>query len=141
MTAKTSLPVLGPARRLRSLVTVTLPPPLASPAPPPDSSTSWLPPGPSAWPCQSPCRVSAATPGGATVATVVSASATRTTNPRRAPTRVRRSRVGENFTKCSFSVRHGPAGHSPAPVAGRSEEHTSELQSLRHLVCRLLLEK
>src|SRR5947199_5436726 len=26
------------------------------------------------------------------------------------------------------------------PVA-RSEEHTSELQSLRHLVCRLLLEK
>ena len=23
----------------------------------------------------------------------------------------------------------------------RSEEHTSELQSLRHLVCRLLLEK
>src|SRR5258705_6702087 len=27
------------------------------------------------------------------------------------------------------------------PVAIRSEEHTSELQSLRHLVCRLLLEK
>src|ERR1039458_220892 len=31
------------------------------------------------------------------------------------------------------------------PIAGcasnRSEEHTSELQSLRHLVCRLLLEK
>src|ERR1039458_6981233 len=27
------------------------------------------------------------------------------------------------------------------PVADRSEEHTSELQSLRHLVCRLLLEK
>src|SRR5437899_6990040 len=26
-------------------------------------------------------------------------------------------------------------------VASRSEEHTSELQSLRHLVCRLLLEK
>src|SRR5205814_10238369 len=26
-------------------------------------------------------------------------------------------------------------------VADRSEEHTSELQSLRHLVCRLLLEK
>src|SRR5205814_9655386 len=26
-------------------------------------------------------------------------------------------------------------------VATRSEEHTSELQSLRHLVCRLLLEK
>src|SRR5437899_12708621 len=27
------------------------------------------------------------------------------------------------------------------PFDGRSEEHTSELQSLRHLVCRLLLEK
>src|SRR5258705_8371819 len=26
-------------------------------------------------------------------------------------------------------------------LASRSEEHTSELQSLRHLVCRLLLEK
>src|SRR5258705_4788925 len=29
----------------------------------------------------------------------------------------------------------------PPDVAARSEEHTSELQSLRHLVCRLLLEK
>src|SRR5437899_9982216 len=27
------------------------------------------------------------------------------------------------------------------PARRRSEEHTSELQSLRHLVCRLLLEK
>src|SRR5262245_62967372 len=27
------------------------------------------------------------------------------------------------------------------PLVPRSEEHTSELQSLRHLVCRLLLEK
>src|SRR2546425_6873065 len=32
----------------------------------------------------------------------------------------------------------GPVGHDPAP---RSEEHTSELQSLAYLVCRLLLEK
>src|SRR5438045_4810510 len=31
-------------------------------------------------------------------------------------------------------------GHATA-AALRSEEHTSELQSLRHLVCRLLLEK
>src|SRR5437899_3713207 len=30
---------------------------------------------------------------------------------------------------------------SPRWMAERSEEHTSELQSLRHLVCRLLLEK
>src|SRR5262245_66323192 len=40
----------------------------------------------------------------------------------------------------------GPAGgraaaRVPALPAARSEEHTSELQSLRHLVCRLLLEK
>src|ERR1035441_6942000 len=28
-----------------------------------------------------------------------------------------------------------------APDSSRAEEHTSELQSLRHLVCRLLLEK
>src|SRR5437899_7498495 len=38
-------------------------------------------------------------------------------------------------------------GQAPAVLANngadlrRSEEHTSELQSLRHLVCRLLLEK
>src|SRR2546429_5130868 len=30
---------------------------------------------------------------------------------------------------------------SPVPEAERSEEHTSELQSRLHLVCRLLLEK
>src|SRR5258705_5722902 len=30
---------------------------------------------------------------------------------------------------------------SLSPSRTRSEEHTSELQSLRHLVCRLLLEK
>src|SRR5437899_4500085 len=30
---------------------------------------------------------------------------------------------------------------SPSSSNSRSEEHTSELQSLRHLVCRLLLEK
>src|ERR1035438_10926270 len=34
----------------------------------------------------------------------------------------------------------GPGGSATDP-GGRSEEHTSELQSLRHLVCRLLLEK
>src|SRR3989442_7423280 len=31
--------------------------------------------------------------------------------------------------------------NAPAPDSGRSEEHTSELQSRPHLVCRLLLEK
>src|ERR1035438_10901837 len=33
----------------------------------------------------------------------------------------------------------GPGAHEF--IQDRSEEHTSELQSLRHLVCRLLLEK
>src|SRR5258706_3032229 len=32
---------------------------------------------------------------------------------------------------------HGVSGH----ISSRSEEHTSELQSLTNLVCRLLLEK
>src|SRR5262245_63267620 len=38
----------------------------------------------------------------------------------------------------------GPSGSGKSTlcrVINRSEEHTSELQSLRHLVCRLLLEK
>src|SRR5438045_4444800 len=34
-----------------------------------------------------------------------------------------------------------PATTQTRYLVGRSEEHTSELQSLRHLVCRLLLEK
>src|SRR5258705_6769189 len=34
-----------------------------------------------------------------------------------------------------------PAAPAQSPSGPRSEEHTSELQSLRHLVCRLLLEK
>src|SRR5437899_5540485 len=39
-------------------------------------------------------------------------------------------------TRCGWS----PTSRKPAG-SPRSEEHTSELQSLRHLVCRLLLEK
>src|SRR2546429_2259563 len=34
-----------------------------------------------------------------------------------------------------------PAQPQPVPQPVRSEEHTSELQSRLHLVCRLLLEK
>src|SRR5262245_64306128 len=36
---------------------------------------------------------------------------------------------------------HAVVGELEALHRQRSEEHTSELQSLRHLVCRLLLEK
>src|SRR5438093_8207879 len=45
------------------------------------------------------------------------------------------------------SATQGPASNEvrvvveAAPCATRSEEHTSELQSLTNLVCRLLLEK
>src|ERR1039458_10402708 len=45
---------------------------------------------------------------------------------------------------CPGALReHLAAGEAAAVVClgHRSEEHTSELQSLRHLVCRLLLEK
>src|SRR5258708_30742581 len=38
-------------------------------------------------------------------------------------------------TAASSSIQRG------MPATGRSEEHTSELQSPDHLVCRLLLEK
>src|SRR2546422_3333604 len=40
------------------------------------------------------------------------------------------------FASCSMI-----ATHDPRPSVTRSEEHTSELQSRLHLVCRLLLEK
>src|SRR5438094_5065571 len=38
-------------------------------------------------------------------------------------------------------ARAGEAARRPIPQRGRSEEHTSELQSPYDLVCRLLLEK
>src|SRR2546422_6447719 len=40
----------------------------------------------------------------------------------------------ESMTLC-------PQAAPPDSASGRSEEHTSELQSRLHLVCRLLLEK
>src|ERR1035441_10872047 len=47
-------------------------------------------------------------------------------------------------TPVSMAICLGPAAVVTLPTisgGNRSEEHTSELQSLRHLVCRLLLEK
>src|SRR5690554_7495981 len=54
--------------------------------------------------------------------------------------RVRDQPAGRLFLRAG---RGGLSDHSqPATAAqGRSEEHTSELQSRPHLVCRLLLEK
>src|SRR5205823_14161449 len=40
-----------------------------------------------------------------------------------------------------LQINRRTSGSSLARPAGRSEEHTSELQSLAYLVCRLLLEK
>src|ERR1039458_3359322 len=44
-------------------------------------------------------------------------------------------------TSCNGNPASRPAHAAAIGLASRSEEHTSELQSLRHLVCRLLLEK
>src|SRR5690349_23762932 len=40
-----------------------------------------------------------------------------------------------------LSIAAGPWGFAQGTLGTRSEEHTSELQSRRDLVCRLLLEK
>src|SRR5258705_1156726 len=45
------------------------------------------------------------------------------------------------FRSSRFTCRIWRCERSGAIFDRRSEEHTSELQSLRHLVCRLLLEK
>src|ERR1035438_10813848 len=49
------------------------------------------------------------------------------------------------FRSCQFRVERDQLRIRPAvfrqTLPNRSEEHTSELQSLGHLVCRLLLEK
>src|SRR5438876_4776786 len=50
--------------------------------------------------------------------------------------------LGHQGPICVESVEHeGVEEPSISMVQGRSEEHTSELQSPVHLVCRLLLEK
>src|SRR2546422_6077822 len=49
-----------------------------------------------------------------------------------------RAAVGQSSESVSLPESAGRGGLS---VAVRSEEHTSELQSRLHLVCRLLLEK
>src|SRR5687767_15267429 len=50
----------------------------------------------------------------------------------------RRRRAARKARRGAHALRPAQAR---AAVAGRSEEHTSELQSLAYLVCRLLLEK
>src|SRR5205823_12802828 len=58
---------------------------------------------------------------------------------RSAPPGTDRARLADYYSSCMDSAGAEAAGGKP--IAGRSEEHTSELQSLAYLVCRLLLEK
>src|SRR2546423_5541045 len=56
---------------------------------------------------------------------------------------------GKSFLSCNLALAFADAGYRTLLIDGdegegevaRSEEHTSELQSLAYLVCRLLLEK
>src|SRR5258705_1497809 len=80
-----------------------------------------------------PCRASAArhprqAPGSAPV---------KCASNSRSP---RRNRVASMTRNASRGMR-APDRAAGCEIRPRSEEHTSELQSLRHLVCRLLLEK
>src|SRR5262245_64952055 len=61
----------------------------------------------------------------------------RSSDLRRAPT----SLAEPSASHAPPRARAGLPAAAPAVRPLRSEEHTSELQSLRHLVCRLLLEK
>src|ERR1039458_7357177 len=56
-------------------------------------------------------------------------------------TRSRPEATGSSATAGSRWNRWRAVAASSSPMRSRSEEHTSELQSLRHLVCRLLLAK
>src|SRR5690606_41505890 len=47
----------------------------------------------------------------------------------------------ENAVKLAYRHIYKHIGEEVLPLAERSEEHTSELQSRENLVCRLLLEK
>src|SRR5438093_3706495 len=57
----------------------------------------------------------------------------------RAPVVAVRGRAGQS--RRVALPRRAPHRHRRDPPRQRSEEHTSELQSLTNLVCRLLLEK
>src|SRR5438045_8099771 len=62
-------------------------------------------------------------------------------NPRRTPDGARPKIVLGKDTRLSGYMLENALVAGITSLGVRSEEHTSELQSLRHLVCRLLLEK
>src|SRR2546422_7130443 len=59
----------------------------------------------------------------------------------RYPTKVLAEMLSTCPQYCGHCTRMDLVGNSVPQVQKRSEEHTSELQSRLHLVCRLLLEK
>src|SRR2546425_9510845 len=58
---------------------------------------------------------------------------------RREPRECQREDGGREVGQCKLP--HSGISHAHGERRERSEEHTSELQSLAYLVCRLLLEK
>src|SRR5436190_2899065 len=57
------------------------------------------------------------------------------------PAITRSSSPSHGFSSCWLTLTAPPSTIAANPWLGRSEEHTSELQSHSDLVCRLLLEK
>src|SRR3712207_8721000 len=51
------------------------------------------------------------------------------------------SRSGSSPMTAALAAHHRSTAAATSASPGRSEEHTSELQSRQYLVCRLLLEK
>src|SRR5439155_16635127 len=94
---------------------------------PTDGTLATAPGGPPARPPRDCLRSRASTPRRATAA-----SSARSAGPGRETPRP---------TATSLPRRSSAARGGGAPARARSEEHTSELQSRGHLVCRLLLEK
>src|SRR5439155_9415126 len=89
------------------------------------------------------CRINT-TSSNAPASTVVPLAARkRSWLPRKTPSTVFQIDCLLMSRACEFAVAIQPErkryGNAPRPA--RSEEHTSELQSRGHLVCRLLLEK
>src|ERR1039458_10506063 len=78
-----------------------------------------------------PAQLTAALSGTPTVAAASTAACTEASSD---------TSMRANTPPISPATRFPPSSFRSATTT-RSEEHTSELQSLRHLVCRLLLEK
>src|SRR6266545_4793387 len=106
------------------------------------SATSW--PGPGGPPT---CRLGATTSGtirATTSGTTRAGSLFRTLTPHRElrePAAAARTGAGSTPGPSGSSRGRSRTATRPGPATRRSEEHTSELQSLAYLVCRLLLEK